>query len=151
MRRWKDRFWPTIDRPASTRLALTRSVKLFTVWAVFNGALGVVLIFTGNKVVTEPGAGMTKGENTISGITFLIIGAIFGQIAWKVRSMSRGWTIGGLSLAALLLLSDFTREPSPITLLIHGVVFLYFFHTLRAVLSYDRLLAEQPISERLYE
>ncbi len=87
---------------------------------------------------------MTKGENTISGITFLIIGAIFGQIAWKVRSMSRGWTIGGLSLAALLLLSDFTREPSPITLLIHGVVFLYFFHTLRAVLSYDRLLAEQP-------
>jgi len=130
---------------------VTRSVKLFATWAVLNIALGLVLIFSGNKVVTDPAGGTNTGENTVSGITFVIIGAIFGQIAWKVRGMSRGWTIGGLSLAALMLISDFTREPSPIVLLLHGVVFLYFFHTLRAVLSYERLLAEQPITERLYE
>jgi hypothetical protein len=144
MRRWKDRFWPTIDSPASARLAVDRAARITTIWAFVNIALELVLFFSGTRV-TERGP---VGTST-SGIAFLLAGVLFGLIAWKVRCMSRGWTLGGFCLALFMLVADLVSAPSPFALIALGVVFVYFFNALRAVVSYERLVADQPISEVL--
>jgi hypothetical protein len=63
--------------------------------------------------------------------------------------MSRGWTLGGFCLASLMLLSDLAYAPSPVALILHGVVLVYFINALRAVVSYERLVVEQSRSEVL--
>ena len=63
--------------------------------------------------------------------------------------MSRGWTLGGFVLAALMLLSDLASTPSIFSLIACVVVLVYFINALRAVIAYERLVADQSVSDLL--
>jgi hypothetical protein len=144
MRKWKGRFYPTIDSPISARRAVDRAVKITSLWTFVNIALGLVMIFSGTKVTDS-----YRQTRALSGVAFLAPGILFGLIAWRIRCMSRGWTLGGLILASFLLLTDFAATPSPFALIVHAVVLVYFINALRAVISHDRLVADQSIADSL--
>src|SRR5579871_5581695 len=106
MRRWKDRFWPIIDSPESARGAVDRAARVTTIWALVCIALGLVMLLSGAKT-TDP-----AGSAALSGVAFLVPGILYGVIAWKIRRMSRGWTLGGFILSAFVLLDDLAFSPS---------------------------------------
>ena len=143
MHRWKDRFWPTIDSPQSARQAVERAARVTSIWAFVCIALGLVLIFSGNKV-----ANSSRGE-ALTGVAFLIPGILYAVIAWRIRCMSRGWTLGGFILAAFLLLADLASASSIVSLIACAIVLVYFINALRAVIAYERLVADQSVSEVL--
>jgi hypothetical protein len=114
------------------------------------------MIFSGARMterspVEWQGTELDGAGSSISGIAFVIVGILFGLIAWRIRCMSRGWALGGLILTSLLILSDFVASPSPIAFIVHAVVFVYFVNAVRAAFAYERLVADQPISEILAE
>jgi hypothetical protein len=92
---------------------------------------------------------LDSGGDSVSGFAFLLCGILFGLVAWKIRSMSRGWTLGGLVLATITLLSDLAASPSPIALVMHVVVIMYFINAVRAAFVFERCQSEQPISHQL--
>ncbi|HLK18767.1 MAG TPA: hypothetical protein VKT81_07415 [Bryobacteraceae bacterium] len=143
MRRWKDRFWPIIDSPESARGAVDRAARVTTIWALVCIALGLVMLLSGAKT-TDP-----AGSAALSGVAFLVPGILYGVIAWKIRRMSRGWTLGGFILSAFVLLDDLAFSPSIFSLIACVVVLVYFVNALRAVIAYERLVADQPISDVL--
>jgi len=143
MQRWKDRFWPTIDSPQSARRAVDRAVRVTSISALVCIAVGLVMLFSGAKA-REPGQG-----EALTGAAFLIPGILYGVIAWRIRCMSRGWTLGGFILAALMLLSDLASTPSIFSLIACMVVLVYFINALRAVIAYERLVADQSVSDVL--
>jgi hypothetical protein len=143
MQRWKERFWPTIDSPQSARQAVDRAARVTSIWAFVCIALGLVLIFSGNKVTNS-----SRGE-ALTGVAFLIPGVLYGVIAWRIRCMSRGWTLGGFILAAFLLLADLASTPSIFSLIACAIVLVYFINALRAVIAYERLVADQSVSDVL--
>jgi hypothetical protein len=59
MRRWRERFWPTIDSPLSARRAVERAARITTLWAFVNVALGLVMTFSGTKA-TDASSGRDK-------------------------------------------------------------------------------------------
>jgi len=63
--------------------------------------------------------------------------------------MSRGWTLGGFILAAFLLLTDLASTPSIFSLIACAIVLVYFINALRAVIAYERLVADQSVSDVL--
>jgi hypothetical protein len=140
MRRWKERIWPTINDESSALHAVERAVRITTIWAVINAALGVLLILSGSRItdrnpVEWQGQVLDSGGQSTSGYAFLFCGVLFGVVAWKIRGMSRGWALTGLILAAVTLLSDFALAPSPIALVF------------RATVMYSRLQSDQLIVE----
>jgi hypothetical protein len=143
MQRWKERFWPTIDSPQSARRAVDRAARVTSIWAFVCIALGLVLIFSGAKV-TERG----RGE-ALTGAAFLIPGILYGVIAWRIRCMSRGWTLGGFIFAAFVLLADLASTPSIFSLIACVIVLVYFINALRAVIAYERLVADQSVCDVL--
>src|SRR5271163_5026899 len=111
---WMDRVWPTINDQPSARRAVERAARLTTLWAVVYGAIGLVSIFSGTRITERNPEGVDGGGASTSGFAILFCGIMFAIIAWKIRNMSRGWTLGGLVLAATTLLADLAESPSPI-------------------------------------
>jgi hypothetical protein len=140
----KDRFWPIIDDADSARGAVDRAARITTIWAVLNLAIGLISVFSGLRV-TERNTFMDSGGSVIPASTFVIFGLLFAVVAWKMRAMSRGWTVAGLILAAITLLSDLAAYPSPIALVFHLVVLIYFINALRGVTAFARLQCPEPL------
>jgi hypothetical protein len=143
MHRWKERFWPTIDSPQSARQAVDRAARVITTWAFVCISLGLVLTFSGNKVTNS-----SRGE-ALTGLAFLIPGILYGVIAWRIRCMSRGWTLGGFILTGFLLLADLASARSIVSLIACAIVLVYFINALRAVIAYERLVADQSVTDAL--
>jgi len=87
-----------------------------------------------------------NGGPSVSGYAFLFVGILFGLVAWKMRRMSLPWTLGGLILAAIILLADLAEMPSPIALIAHAFVILYFVNAVKATVAFHGLQSEQPPS-----
>jgi hypothetical protein len=154
MRRWKERIWPTINDQRSASRAVERAVRITTIWAVVNAAIGLVSILSKSRItdrnpVEWDGMVLDSGGSSISGLVFLFLGVLFGVVAWKIRSMSRNWALGGLVLAAIMLFSDLATFPSPIALVLHAIVLLYFIHAVRAAVVFERCQSEQPVGYQI--
>jgi hypothetical protein len=106
-------------------------------------ALGLVLIFSGNKVTNS-----SRGE-ALTGVAFLIPGILYGLIVWRIRCMSRGWTLFGFILTAVVLLSDLASTSSIVSLIACVIVLVYFINALRAVIAFERLVADQSVADVL--
>lgn len=150
MRRWKERIWPTITDQASATQAIERAVRITTIWAVINVAIGATSLWSGARITERNpiewnGIVLDNGTASASGFIFLFLGVLFGVVAWKIRGMSRGWTLGGLIIAAVILLSDFATSPSPIALVMHMVVLLYFINVVRATAVFERSQPEHQM------
>jgi len=89
---------------------------------------------------------LDNGGHTLSGYAFLFVGLFFGLVAWKIRSMSRGWAFGGLILSVITLLTTFAQvAPSPLALVFQAVVIAYFINAVRATLAFQRMKSEQHL------
>jgi hypothetical protein len=146
------RLWPTINDEPSARRAVERAARITTVWAIINAGFGIISILSGSRITERDplkwqGGVIDNGGQSVSGYAVLFVGILFGLVAWKMRRMSLPWTLGGLILAAITLLADLAETPSPIALIGHAFVILYFINATRATVAFRRLQsARSPIA-----
>jgi hypothetical protein len=133
------RFWPSIpDQVSAERIA--RSVaKWYVFAAIVSGVLGIASLISGKQI--------TKSEfdhHVVASSFSLLDAALFGWIAYKILSMSVGWSVTGLILALVgTLLSMGAGEVSPIAMIFELYAILRFIHAIRAARAWRRFAAIQ--------
>jgi hypothetical protein len=147
-----DRLWPAVDDADAARDVVESAARFTTIWAVINLVIGLISLFSGSTVternrVEFQGMVMDNGGNAIPAASFIITGLVFALVSWKMRAMSRGWTVAGLILAAFTLLADLAAYPSPIAVVAHLVVLVYFINAVRAALAFERTQNERPVQQ----
>ena len=150
MASWKERIWATIVDASSARLAVDRGVRFTTIWAIVSLAIGVISLLSGKHVfernpVEAQGAVFDTGGQAISSVVFVITGLVFALIAWKIRNMSKGWTLAGLIVSGLTLISDFAASPSLLALVCHLLILFAFVNAVRGVFVFERI--ERSVSD----
>src|SRR2546421_69167 len=115
MASWKERIWATIVDASSARLAVDRAVRFTTIWAIVSLAIGVISLLSGTHVfernrIEAQGVVFEDGGQALSSAVFLVTGLAFGLIAWKMRNMSKAWTLAGLIFSGFALISDFAAS-----------------------------------------
>jgi len=76
----------------------------------------------------------------------LLDASLFGLVAWKIRAMSRGWSIAGLILAALnILLSLTAGQFNPLIFLVYITIIFGFINGVRGTFAYHRWHADEAI------
>jgi len=144
-------FWPAFKDQTSIVRGVERAVRFATISAVLNAGIGIISIVSNSQITErEPlvaqGIVLDNGGHTLSGYAFLFVGLFFGLVAWKIRSMSRGWAFGGLILSVITLLTTFAQvAPSPLALVFQAVVIAYFINAVRATLAFQRMKSEQHL------
>jgi hypothetical protein len=133
----KQRFWPTIDDEESANLAVRGAFTWSVTWAFLNLSLGLISLSSGSAIADSYDARL------IFDCYSIIDGAIFGLIAWKIRSMSKGWAIAGLAVTSFGVLASLSVAPSPFLLVGHSLVLLSFVNAVRAAVVVKRLKTVQ--------
>jgi outer membrane protein assembly factor BamB len=135
LQRWAQRIWPKLTDYESARAAVRYAVKAATIWAIVSMGIGVAsLVF--RSLIQEP----SGNSETLpyAALTLILLGAVFGAIAWKVRNLSRNWAI----VIACRLLWTFTgsgsHAQSVYDRLLH-VCCALFVHAIRTAIFWKRL------------
>ncbi len=135
VQRWKHRLWPTIVDVDSARSAVRRAVSWSTIWAVLSGVLALIAIFSGRPIAESPDSTRVLYDGWS-----LLDAALFGLVAWKIRSMSKAWSVTGLILVALnILFSLASGQFNPLTFLVHVAIVFAFINGIRGAFAYHRL------------
>jgi hypothetical protein len=145
----KQRFWPMIEDEESARRAVQSAFKWSVTWAILGLSLGLISLVSGSAIVDSYNAALVFDCYSIAD------GILFGLIAWKIRSMSRGWAIAGLIVTTFGVLASLSIAPSPIALVAHTLVLLSFVNAVRATNVVNRLQANRSAvmgdAERLFQ
>jgi hypothetical protein len=138
---WKQTLWPRIVDTDSSRQAVRTAVKVSTIWAVFSGVFALIALFSGRSVTENPDSTRVLYDGWS-----LLDASLFGLVAWKIRAMSRGWSIAGLILAALnILLSLTAGQFNPLIFLVYITIIFGFINGVRGTFAYHRWHADEAI------
>jgi hypothetical protein len=130
-------FWPVLrDRNAALQVARS-AARWYVLAALISGAFGLISLFSGSPIARS------ATDSTIAFSAFsLADAALFGVIAFQIRSMSVGWSIAGLALGVVEVAASFLSPHfSPISLLVELYILLRFVNAVRAARAYHGFAA----------
>jgi hypothetical protein len=121
-------MWPSFPNRETAAAVSRNATKWYIFGAVLSGALGLISLFSGKEIASSP------TDSRIAASSASLIGAaLLGLIAFKIRSMSMGWSIAGLLFGVFVVvfsLADGTMNP--IGLVFEFVVLVKLFNAVRA-------------------
>lgn len=129
-------LWPSIADEASARIVIRRAFKWAIVWSFLCLAIGLLVLLASFATV---GRQRSSGTSAATVFAWYSIGEgiFFGVIAWRIRTMSRGWAITGLSVAVV---GAPAVLPSPFAFVAYLFVVLAFTNACRATNTYKRMV-----------
>jgi hypothetical protein len=129
-------FWPVIADEESA----SRAVRIVS-WCIFGWSGLLVCIGVIDLIVVILAPSRTPAGSVASAFVWYTVGlaAVFGLIAWRIRSMSLPWSIVGLVICVIGAISVL---PSPFALAVYAFLALISIGAVRATHKYRRLILQ---------